>query len=163
LAVLPYDIAGRNAFYRKHDFLRRSQALLDAFLAALETNHPMLSESIDRHFALKKKCNEGRPEVMNSELCDSVVELEHGFRRAVRQHLLERGELSSLSDTEFFALEDEEWDRRNQAMADNLCRLSKASGKLRHVATVGHEHRYALIPLLEERCTEVTLRPVREE
>jgi hypothetical protein len=153
---LPYDVKGRNDYYKATNFFDREEALRRAVLKEIDARQPLAGNAIDRHFQLKELCRQSPAEVVNSELCDEIVRTEHEFRERATDLVLATD--SSVPDKEFWAIEKQEWTDRNRAMADNICAVTRENPGKRILVTVGYEHRYALKPLLVERCPTAALR-----
>lgn len=153
---LPFDVRGRNDFYRETRFLDREDAFWDAFLQEAKARTPLPYEAVRRLATLKRSCSRAAPEVLCSTICDAVVENEHGYRDELARNLLSMG--WAYSDAAFFELSTKEWNDRNRAMASNICDVGRNNAGARVIVTVGHEHRYALRRFLEENCRDVRLR-----
>jgi hypothetical protein len=153
---LPYDVKGRNDYYQATNFLQREEALFRAVLKEIDAKQPLAADAIDRHFNLKELCQHSSAEVINSPLCDEIVRTEHEFREQATKLVLGAG--SDIPDKEFWAIEMQEWTDRNRSMADNICAVARENPGKRILVTVGFEHRYALKPLLTERCATAALR-----
>ena len=152
---LPYDIAKRDKFYRDNKFFEREKPFYQAIWNELMANYPLLDLGVHQHFAIKAICRDSAAEVVNSALCDKIVETDHEFRSQVVE-LVSREK--DIPDEEFGQMEREEWSRRNRAMAENICQAAQGRLGQRIVVTMGYEHRYALKKLLSETCKVARVR-----
>ncbi|MCP4677174.1 MAG: hypothetical protein GY854_16995 [Deltaproteobacteria bacterium] len=151
---LAYDIEGRNKYYMKVNYFEREEIFLNAAVSELERLQPVVFEGWARLFSLKMHCNDVTAEIANSRVCDEISKnaLEYLFS-VLEQYLPDL----EVSDKEFAALFKETWERRNRAMAKNICNTAKEHPGDRILVTMGREHRYILKAMLEESCQFIEL------
>ncbi|MFO0735190.1 MAG: hypothetical protein U0270_04895 [Labilithrix sp.] len=156
----PFDLRGRNEFYRATRFIEREDVFWPAVFDLVKERAPLAGRAIAMHFELKSACTDSAPEQMNSSACDGIVALEHSYRAEVAGALVPG---STMDDKGFLELSRKEWDDRNRAMAENVCAAARRSGPGTVVVIVGYEHRYALRPAIARECPELRLRELWEK
>ena len=151
----PFDIEGRNRFYREHDYFNREARLnqeVGRLYAGgqLSTEARLLFETLLTLSAVRDACGAERPEVFNSNACDTAVERKHHYAFKGLGRIIEL--TPDLKESApFWALADEFWARRNGAMVRNIITLSKELRPRRAVVLTGFEHR----ALLKKRLAEL--------
>jgi hypothetical protein len=144
----PFDIEGRNRFYKEHDYFPRETRLNQEISRlhaadALPLEAKLLFESLLGFAAVRDACASDRAEVINSAACDKALERkEHyafkGFKRIIET-------TPALTEmTAFWAMADDFWTRRSRAMVDNIVSQTAALGARRVVVLTGFEHRHFL-------------------
>jgi hypothetical protein len=157
IPVISCDREGRNEFYQKTKYFDREAELnrrIGSWLNTTENRKAAPAESAllgplaanalrgQRYFDL----NSG-PEIINSEGYDRVIRLRHFLFGELMPQLSAR--VPSLSDlTAEFAFIADEWNERNQIMADNIAKEARRYSARRVVVLCGSEHRYILRDLL---------------
>jgi hypothetical protein len=150
----PFDIEGRNRFYQEQDYFNR-EARLNREVAGLyaagqlPAEARLLYESLLSLSAVRDACGAGRPEVINSNACDTAVEKKHHYAFKGLGRVIElTPALKELAP--FWTLADEFWSRRNAEMVRNVVTHTKELRPRRVVVLAGFEHRSYLKKRLAE-------------
>jgi hypothetical protein len=151
---LPYDIAGRNAFYGSQEYtdgLTALKVILDNFIAV----HPELAEGLLFLNSAYSRCLQASARIANSAICDSLIL----NNRQVMQHITENfaGPFSQ-EQKHCSNIVWKYWEIRNRAMAKNICQYAQDHPGARIVVTTGLEHRPYLIQYLTEGCPNIDLK-----
>jgi len=150
----PYDVAGRNQEYERHDYFNRQRQMSQA-IGRLDGQHGLgpeaqgLLRELDEVSALRDAIGADRPRVINSAAADSTIRLKqrYGYEGLARVIAL----TPALAEfTDFWGWAAAFWDRRNQAMRANIVRAAGRYPGRRIVVICGYEHRYYLRTLLRE-------------
>jgi hypothetical protein len=154
----PYDIEGRNQFYQDHNYFQRQRELSQALNQLseekrLEGEPRMLLEMIREFDAVRDAFAADRPEVINSAACDAAIEKKQEYAMKGMRRIVElTPALERFGD--FAKLREEEWDRRNRTMAENVLGYARKNPEKRLVVLCGFEHRYFLMKLLRPHAAE---------
>ncbi len=161
---IPFDRPDRQENFKKtKHFERRKRAeeLFSKWLEQLKKNNP---ESVDLKIAqlstygdqaeiyLFKNCG---PKAINSEGFDAIIRIRHDLWKKIRPEILKRypGYETLVDDYHF---ERNQWQERNEIMADNIIKAAREYPGKRLVVITGAEHRYILRDLLKnEPCIDL--------
>ena len=145
IPCLPYDIAGRNEFYEENDYNDREPRYYANLFDELKKANPLLYDVVDSVNALADSCTNGRPEALNSPLCDEIAKAKIDY--------WDRAEtMIQVPDSEWAALDNDHWTRRNDSMAKTICDIAKRHSGQRILVPMGSYHRYYVRKLLREKC-----------
>jgi hypothetical protein len=153
--LIPFDREGRNEFYQQTRYFSRQTAAnerLENWIQVQTRKEPgsipvlaMRLES-DATESQNRFYRSGGPELINSPAHDMVIATKHGIANDIVPNLLAASGERELSE-EFLFFRDE-WEERNQIMAQNIRDIArKFTGKPLVVLT-GSEHHYILRELL---------------
>jgi len=158
VAMRPYDIEGRNAFFERHDYFNRESRLYRA-LHQLHHDDKLGPEARATFEALvavarvRDAFMQERPEVINSPACDAAIDAKHQYAFEGLTRVVElTPELADFKD--FVKLADEFWRRRSAAMVANILSHARDFRGKRIVVLCGLEHRGDLRRKLAERAAE---------
>jgi hypothetical protein len=154
----PYDIKGRNRFYREQNWFKRSRAFMKEVrrLFREEALSPAGMDSAEEMYAayeLRDAFRDQPPRVINSPACDRVVRIKHRVTEAAWRQLAENEE-ALAGHRDYVKLKREFWHRRNRRMVANILRWAREFPGNRIVVLTGFEHAYYLRARLEKRAAE---------
>jgi len=154
--LIPYDMAGRNKFYKKTRYFERQRENGRRYATWGEQVRTEAPESLaaavwelQRYAAGAPEALTSRasPEVINSSALDTVVKIKLELAGRVALELLRKS-----SEHEKYVAESQflrnVWRGRNRIMADNILKTAKAYRGKRLVVVTGSYHRYILRELL---------------
>ena len=155
--IRPYDIEGRNQFYRENRYFETLSEMVNDVKVLRNTGKLVDEASFELDLFDKVSMAKGfwlqdRPDAktLNSKLGDQIVKTEHELRYAIFRRIIEiTPELHKYR--QFITLVIDEWYRRNKSMADNIAKWTEKFPKSKITVLVGAEHRYILHELLAER------------
>jgi hypothetical protein len=155
----PYDIEGRNRFYREHNWFERSRAFMQEVrrLYREEALSPAGMDSAEEMYAayeLRDAFQDQPPRVINSAACDRVVRIKQRVTEAAWRQLAENEE-ALAEHRDYVTLNREFWHRRNRRMVANILRWAEEFPRHRIVVLTGFEHAYYLRRGLADREKEV--------
>jgi hypothetical protein len=154
----PYDIEGRNRFYREQNWFKRSRSFLKEVRRlyreeALSSAGMDSAEEMYAAYELRDAFRDQPPRVVNSQACDRVVRIKHRVTEAAWRQLAEKEE-ALAEHRDYVTLNREFWHRRNRRMAANILRWAREFPGNRIVVLTGFEHAYYLRARLEKRAAE---------
>lgn len=145
VAPEPFDIEGRDAFYKEIDYFTNQAALLRKLselhtAGALSPEAMVLYEAVGAFSQVGSHLLSERPEVVNSAASDAAMKQ--------KQHYIFEGIARIIELTpalkDFAAYWDKDrdfWVRRNETMIKNILSRVKTRGEGRIVVLCGFEHR----------------------
>lgn len=149
----PFDINGRNEFYRKNDYHQKEARLLEEMLVMQSNN--LFSKNNKQLFdiALKILSQYGKSQItklsdINSDVFDKFTELKYTTYDIFIQICKTERKLKKWID--FAKLQKEFWEKRNRTMVENISRIANEFEGKKFVVFVGYEHRYFLINELKK-------------
>ncbi len=159
VTVFPFDREGKNEYYqetRYSDRLNRALEEKAKWVKRLQTQSPgcialelarCLDEAINAQEALSR---EAPSEIVNSEAYDCVVRVKHALLFSVLPELMKKDAQckGAVEDYRFLA---NEWNERNQSMADNIVAIASQLSGRRLAVTTGGDHRFILRDLLADK------------
>jgi hypothetical protein len=163
--VRPYDIEGRNKFYAENNYFKL-EGELNREMNRLYGNDGLspeaksLFEALLALAAIRDSFGAERPEVLNSNACDTAIEKKQHYSFKGIRRIIELTPALKAFEA-FGTLADDFWTRRNEEMVKNIIRYSKEFQGRRIVVLCGYEHRYYLRKRLKEQESKENL-AVRE-
>lgn len=148
----PFDIKGRNAFFKKHRIFERLSIFEDEIEKYVH-NHPIQKSALESFGKLHNECLLSSPENLNSLICDQVMRSQEDYTYLLYQ---EARRSNSLKDQDFYQIQKEYWDLRNKTMAENICTISANLTSKKVVVITGVDHHYYLMDLLS-KCHSVSV------
>ncbi len=150
--LVPYDREGRNEIYkvtRYFDREKQAYGRLEGWIEERAQEAPeslevliwrILYESIEKsqHHLI---CNTG-PDIINSPAYDMVIMSKKCIQHRIWPKMLTASGEQELAG-EFLFFRDE-WEQRNQIMANNIVKIAEEYAQKRLVVLCGAEHRYFL-------------------
>lgn len=144
----PYDIEGRNDFYRKHDTFNLEDKLFGqvrelAKTGKLNTNSQAIFNNMIECFKKRDAFGKANPRRINSFDCDQALAekwytIDYGYSEIIRQ----TPDLQVYND---FHLENRSFElQRNNAMVTNIVSHIRAFQGKRILVVCGFEHRHFL-------------------
>lgn len=167
--LIPYDREGRNEFYKKTRFFDRAKHAYERLRGWTEQQDKKDPESVEvlTTRVLYESAKESQvylirsagPEIINSSAFDMIILNKHCIQLKIWPKMLAAlGERELAGEFLFFR---DEWETRNQIMADNIIGIAQKHVGKRLVVLCGAEHRYILRDLLD-KATGVTLKEFYE-
>jgi len=158
IPIRPFDIEGRNKYYRDNDYFAKWDQLYDK-IYELEENNLLNPASLYRR-DLDQKVGSIKfvwafetPFMINSRLGDQLVKVSNESMLEGTKIIIDNTpQLAEFK--EFWDLVTDEWHRRNQAMVENILKWSQEFADKRIVVLVGAEHRWYLRELLLDKQVE---------
>ena len=126
MKLRPFDIEGRNKFYQQHDYFGREFTLNQEIgwmyrAGQLPSEEKLLFEGLLVSAAALDSCGAERPEVINSSACDTAIGKKHDYAfKGVGKIIDLTPPLKEFKP--FWALADDFWARRNDAMINDIGR-----------------------------------------
>jgi hypothetical protein len=162
VAIHPFDMDRLDDIRRETRFWERQREAAQQYAAFLKAHgdDEALAElrSLESFEESLKRCvvtfaEKGTPEIINSEAFDSVLRARKRLKpvgaavldRAIQAHPQHEPLLRGRSFV------GEEWQRRNECMAEKIASFAKQYQSQRIVVVVGAEHRHMLRDLLESQ------------
>lgn len=146
--VRPFDITGRNEFYKQNDYFNKEKSLFKEMLKLYKKNK--LSDTNKNLFkvAMKILSQYGEAKVktlsdINSDFFDKFTELKYSVYDIFIQICSTERKLKKW--VEFAHLQKNFWEKRNKIMATNISNFAEEFKGKKLVVFVGYEHRYFLI------------------
>lgn len=162
--VIPFDRANRNELYKETRYAARQQAASQRFFAWLDAQSRKEPKSVsvrtlkllqDASGRQKQLDDKSGPEVINSASYDMLIATKHTLSQdLIPRVLAAAGEREVAGE---FAFIRDEWQVRNDAMAENIVATARKFPGKRLVILTGSEHRYKLRDLLS-KAPEVELK-----
>ncbi len=160
--ILQYDRLGRNEYYRQTDYFQRQDRAFPAYMSWATANGKALPAEQKMPPALQLACDydsicemelclqkSAQANVINSQPYDDLVREKTDLMYRRWPALLHRaGKHELAKEFEFFG---DEWQTRNQIMAQNILVLAKNYPGQRLVVTCGCAHRYMLRSLFSDK------------
>jgi hypothetical protein len=155
IPLRPYEISGRNEFYRKENYFKKEREIFNQIYTFHSENK--LSKASENYFEilistleLYAKVKYNSLKEVNSDLNQKFTELKY---RTIYDLII-----SIPQDTEelnnwipFAQLQKDFWVKRNEVMAENIVRYSKEFEDKTIVVFMGFEHKYYIVNLLKEQ------------
>lgn len=146
IPCLPFDIKGRNEFFKKNNFFSRL-ALFQFEIEKYVKNSSVNNEGYESLSKLIESCKKMDPVTLNSKVCDQIFESNESF---LYQLYLEAKKDNAIQDPEFYQIQKDFWQLRNQTMADQICEIAKNSNGRKLAVITGVDHHYYLVKLLSQ-------------
>ncbi|MFA5032405.1 MAG: hypothetical protein WC614_05235 [bacterium] len=151
----PYDIEGRDKFYKKHNYFKLEKDVLEKINQAY--NDGKTNGNVQLYYGLsavlmdiKGSFSQESPRVINSGAYDYLVSSEkHYVNEGFKTIIDSIPELHQYKD--FWKLDCDFWIKRNDTMVNNIIHFSKEFSGKRIVVMCGCEHRYYLVGKLKEK------------
>lgn len=145
--IRPFDIEGRNDFYRENDFFnKKNQMYIDIFKFA---HYDSLSPRNFRDYILLanslycvNSLNISSLQQLNSSEITNLVYLQQSIYLNMAINIVETTD-SLIKHTEFAHLQKDFWNKRNNKMIDNIMHF--ATKYKRIVVITGNMHKYYLV------------------
>jgi hypothetical protein len=145
--IRPFDITGRNTFYRDNDFFNRQDKMLkDIYRYSVKG---LLSERNQSDFNLWVKSLENVNNLkitslkeLNSEILMNFLEIQENIYLNKPIEIVETTD-SLKKHIEFAHLQKDFWEKRNDTMIKNILYFSKNYRRI--VVFTGNLHRYYLV------------------
>ena len=151
----PYDIEGRNRYYREQNWFERERAFLGDLEClyrgdALSEDGKMTARQLYVSYRLRDAFRDQPPRIINSSACDRVVEIKNKVASSARVRLTE-SEPGLEEHREYAELKRDFWQRRNRRMVSNIAEYVEEHPGSRIAVLSGFEHTYFLREALAER------------
>jgi len=144
---LGFDMQGNDLFNTATHLPMRQEKFAKAFVEFVKLADPKFHDSLMLIFK-RAECGDDLKQ-RNEESCDRLVEEKRrALLSAVGRFKNDRRFLR-LKDQGVLELGDSAWQRRNQAMAQNICKTTQHLGGKTTVVIVGSDHRYILRSMLK--------------
>jgi len=153
--IRPYDIAGRNRTYEQHNYFTLQRELSSALNSAehdslLGPRAASLLDAIRRFDLIGREIGSDRPEVINSNAVDAVMENKQYYGGEGMAQIVESvPALARFAD--FAEFKRDFWTIRNDAMVYNITARVKEFQVRTVLVLCGYEHRYYLRAALNKR------------
>lgn len=153
--VLPYEWEERDAFHFKHDIRSGHSDMINAIVKLY--NERKLNENqaktVKEYFDLNKQLSSiertGSLTDFNKTSTDSILDIRQHYSYTEMKTIVEqRPELSEF--LEFSKINEDYWDIRNKAMAQNILKQIQANPGKEFVVLNGFYHRYYLLKELKK-------------
>jgi hypothetical protein len=157
--IEPYEMEGRNQYYKKTNYFAREAAFSKQLSAVSEQGQlsPKATAQLAAvlaAFELRDTCGNSTPELINSPVCDAIVRKKHHYMYQVLLNVAT--ETPALAGhTAFLQQAGDFWRTRNDAMAANIIARAKQRPGQRIVVITGFEHRPELLERLQAQAVEV--------
>jgi len=147
-ALRPYDIAGRNRFYREQDWFDRSRAftkeLGELYRAkALSPVGMLHAEKLYTGYNIRDAFADQSPRFLNSYAFDRIERIKMRLSDEAKTALVE-AEPELTEHREWVELSIDFWEKRNRRMVENIVRWAGEFPRHRIVVLTGYEHGYYL-------------------
>ena len=150
--IEPYEMEGRNQYYKKTNYFAHEAAFFGKLLTLYKDGQltPKATAQVTAvlaSFELRDTCSNAKPEYINSPVCDAIVRKKHYYMYDVLLNVAEENE--ALHEFTGFLKEAARfWKTRNDAMAANIIAKAKNRRGQRLVVITGFEHRPELLERL---------------
>ena len=152
---LPFDIKGRDDYYIDEKYNEKQEKFFQALEKTVKIERPNIYDALDRASSLEVECANSFPETINSILCDEIAKQKITYiGKEVKYAMKEMG----LQEVEFAKMFKAFWQKRNQEMEKNICKIVEENIGRRIVVTVGWNHRYILKELIKNNCPKAEMR-----
>lgn len=144
----PFEIEGRNEFYKKTNYFNQEDLLFEKINELNKTNQlsrqsKNLWKKMRYYLRQRDKWSNKKPEEINSFACDAVLNQKNWYLDQGTAQLIKiTPQLEPF--TEFSNMSGSFWIVRNDAMIQNIKRYAKEFPGQRLVVITGFEHRYYL-------------------
>ncbi len=152
----PFDIEGRNQFYKKHDISTKSSKVLKKIRALYEKNELSSANSEIWEGWLKSNRlyneayeNQSTPKELNSKRHQAIC-AERQLYKYRKINEIVQSEEALKKHRDFYQLHSDFWDTRNLKMVENIRKFVKEFGVQRVVVLTGATHPYYLLRELEK-------------
>ncbi len=157
--LLPFEIEGRNEFYRKENYFEKENQMFDEMLKLYKENK--LSENSKTDFEILFSALSSYSDLKFRSLSEANSDVATKFL-ALKNEINFNLTISIVKQTKelekwlkFSELRKDFWNRRNKAMFDKINAYSEKYPDEKIVVLVGNDHKYFLLELLKQNKFEV--------
>jgi hypothetical protein len=157
--LLPFEIEGRNEFYRKENYFEKENQMFDEMLKLYKKNK--LSENSKTDFEILFSALSSYSDLKFRSLSEANSDVATKFL-ALKNEINFNLTISIVKQTKelekwlkFSELRKDFWNRRNKAMFDKINAYSEKYPDEKIVVLVGNDHKYFLLELLKQNKFDV--------
>jgi len=153
MALRPFDISGRNEFYRQNDYFAKESGLFKDLLAMKENREfsQASGQLFDLAWSIIQFFGDAKIETMedvNSDVREKFAELKYTTYDVFLQICKDEPKLNKWID--FAQLQRDFWIKRNLTMVNNISILAQEFQGKTLVVFVGSEHKFFLVRELKK-------------
>jgi hypothetical protein len=148
IELRPFDIEGRNRFYREQNWFERSRAFTNEVGTLyreewLSKEGMRSARKLYHAYNIRDAFRDQPPRVINSPAMDRIERMKVELSGEAKLELVER-EPELAEHREYIELSIDFWERRNERMVANIVRWAAEFPRHRIVVLTGFEHAYYL-------------------
>jgi pheromone shutdown protein TraB len=155
IPIYPFDMDRRREVRRETGYWKRLEEVNKNYVAWVEAEQKQLSDlyAMEQHSQHLLKCilclaEKGSPEIVNSEVLDSLKRASDSLQPVFKKLMAEHPEKAHFARE--FDFIREHWKHRDECMVEKIKHYARKHQGQRIIVVVGAEHRYRLRDLLQE-------------